>query len=128
MNFFQILGVVRRTWDNFLQVTSMPGLANAGKEQTSILRRVIWLIAFTIMFYVSLCQIINIVKEYFTYPVTTKVTVMNSPIVFFPAVTICNQNRINCCNLAQTMGACRANYSLCGFMSNKDVKARINIF
>ena len=120
MKFFQILRVVRKTWEKFLQATSMPGLANAGKEQTSILRRVIWLIAFTIMFYVSLCQIINIVKEYFTYPVTTKVTVMNSPIVFFPAVTICNQNRINCCNLVHTMGACRANYSYCGFKSNKD--------
>ena len=38
----------------------------------------------------------------------------------FPAVTICNQNRINCCNLQKTIAACTANYTVCGFTSAND--------
>ena len=74
MSIVGILHVVAKTCDNFLQHTSIAGLAHSGNKQNGPFRRLFWLTAFTIMFYISLSQIIVIVEDFFTYPVTTKVS------------------------------------------------------
>ncbi len=81
MSIVGILRVVVKTWDNFVQLTSIAGLANSGNKQNSPFRRLFWLAAFAIMFYISLSQIIVIVEEFFTYPLTTKVTVVRRDIL-----------------------------------------------
>ena len=69
--------VFKRTWNEFLQETSIAGLANSGKSRNGIVRRIFWQIAFIIMFSISFKQIIEVVKDYFDYPVITTVTVNN---------------------------------------------------
>ena len=69
--------IIWKTWDEFWQETSIAGLANAGKARKGVLRRLIWLTAFTIMFYFSMSQIIKVVQNYLSYPVTTTVTINN---------------------------------------------------
>ena len=82
MSIVGILRVVGQTWDNFVQHTSIAGLANSGNKQNSPFRRLFWLTAFAIMFYISLSQIVVIVEDFFTYPVTTKVTVVRRDILY----------------------------------------------
>ena len=71
------LTVIKRTWNEFLQETSIAGLANSGKSRNGIIRRIFWQIAFIIMFSISLNQIKNVFEDYLGYPVTTTVTVNN---------------------------------------------------
>ena len=73
-NVFQIIW---KTWDTFWQETSIPGVVNAGKARTSILRRVIWLAIFGVMFYYSMDQVVNVIDDFLSYPVTTSVLVSN---------------------------------------------------
>ena len=40
--------------------------------------------------------------------------------IYFPGVTICNQNRINCGNLESAILICKSNYSECDFKSETD--------
>ena len=67
--------VVKTTWEEFVQETSIAGLANSGKTRNGFIRRTFWQIAFIIMFSISLKQIIEVFKSYYEYPVTTSVTV-----------------------------------------------------
>ena len=75
------LTVLKRTWNEFLQETSIAGLANSGKSRNGTVRKTFWLIAFIIMFSISLKQIVEVVKDYLDYPVTTTVTVNNQETV-----------------------------------------------
>ena len=67
--------VLKTTWEEFVQETSIAGLANSGKTRNGFIRRTFWQIAFIIMFTISLKQIIEVFKSYYEFPVTTSVTV-----------------------------------------------------
>ena len=69
--------IIRRTWDEFLQETSIAGLANSGKSRNGLFRRLMWQLAFGIMFSASFYQLAKVIQDYLTYPVTTTVTVNN---------------------------------------------------
>ena len=69
--------VIKRTWDEFLQETSIAGLANSGKSRNGFFRRLMWQLAFGIMFSASFYQLAKVIQDYLTYPVTTTVTVNN---------------------------------------------------
>ena len=43
----------------------------------------------------------------------------------FPAVTICNQNRVQCCNLQLVYNECKDNYTICEFESVNDTRFQI---
>ena len=42
--------------------------------------------------------------------------------IAFPAVTVCNQNRVDCCNLQLTIANCTADPSYCGLNSTDDAE------
>ena len=67
--------VLKKTWEEFVQETSIAGLANSGKSRNGFIRRTFWQIAFILMFAITLKQIIEVVKSFYDYPVTTSVTV-----------------------------------------------------
>lgn len=46
---------------------------------------------------------LSTVRDYLSYPVMTKVSVREEVNLDFPAVTICNLNRVNCENLRGTI-------------------------
>ena len=45
--------------------------------------------------------------------------------MYFPAVTICNQNRVQCCNLQLVYDDCKDNYTICEFESANDTRFQI---
>ena len=69
--------VIKRTWDEFLQETSIAGLANSGKSRNGFFRRLMWQLAFGIMFSASSYQIVKVIQDYLTYPITSTVFVKN---------------------------------------------------
>ena len=70
------------------------------------MRNMIFRFSFQV-FIVGICLtgfgVINTVRDYLSYPVMTKVSVREEDNVDFPAVTICNLNRVNCENLRATI-------------------------
>lgn len=82
----------------FLKFTSIGGLAQF--QATDIrLSKLIWLILFMVGTVLTILGIKVEVDGYFDYGVITKVMLVEQPVLKFPAVTICNQNRIKCNNL-----------------------------
>ena len=45
--------------------------------------------------------------------------------MYFPAVTICNQNRVQCCNLQLVYYECKDNYTICEFESANDTRFQV---
>ena len=102
------------------------GLNNAGRTR-NVVRRFIWLVIFLVGLAFTLFSTIVVVLDMLEYPVDTTVTRTmqnyvprayrntltrqgNVPLssfqVKFPAVTVCNQNRVDCSMLASTIQAC----------------------
>jgi hypothetical protein len=77
------------TWFHFLA----HGLGKIPDAGTKILK-FIW----TFIFVASLCMFIaqtsELLKDYLTYPVTMSIKMINKRDSLFPAITICNQNRL----------------------------------
>lgn len=56
--------------------------------------RVFWAILFCLLAGMMIYQEIEILKDYFGWPVSTTISVVNMRHQYFPAITLCNQNRI----------------------------------
>eukprot|EP00094_Tigriopus_californicus_P004881 TCALIF_04699-PA protein Name:"Similar to SCNN1A Amiloride-sensitive sodium channel subunit alpha (Cavia porcellus)" AED:0.34 eAED:0.34 QI:34/0.25/0.2/0.4/1/1/5/0/314 len=93
-----LLRVIRETFLDFGRNTSIAGLNNAMKAK-SIIRSLIWLTLFSVGLYFTLVGIISVVKDYNQYPVVTKTELQQEKLVNFPAISICNHNRVHCNNL-----------------------------
>ena len=94
--------IVRKTLLNFGSETSLAGINNSGKRKSKI-RSAIWLLIFFILAYLTGVNIYNIVNDYLKYPVVTSTDISHQTRITFPAVTICNLNRVSCHNTFQTM-------------------------
>lgn len=55
-------------------------------------RRLLWAAAFSSSLSIFLLQVADRVIEYFQYPHVTILDEMDSPVMFFPAITFCNYN------------------------------------
>ena len=100
----------------FGEETSISGINNAAKSKTKG-RSLVWAAIFLFLGYwtgagiyeVGINQLcccldtvcLQIVVEFLRYPIITSTDVSHRPSVDFPAVTICNLNRINCHNAFQ---------------------------
>ncbi|ROT64632.1 hypothetical protein C7M84_017435 [Penaeus vannamei] len=87
--------VVRDTWSTFWSGTSLAGVGNAGNAR-HLLPRVIWCILTVVAIYFTTKDTIAVIETYFEYPYTTQVSLEQKGGVEFPAVTVCNQNRVSC--------------------------------
>lgn len=56
------------------------------------LRRLLWAAAFSASLSIFLYQVADRVIEYYRYPHVTILDEMDSPVMYFPAVTLCNYN------------------------------------
>ncbi|KAJ8337444.1 hypothetical protein SKAU_G00386640 [Synaphobranchus kaupii] len=56
------------------------------------LRRLLWLAAFTSSLSIFLYQVAGRVIEYYQYPHVTLLDEMDTPFMYFPAITFCNYN------------------------------------
>ena len=73
------------------------GLGNAAKAK-SRQRCFIWLIIFSVFGYYTVDGIVKTFQDYYDYPVVTSTEIAYKAEVDFPAVTVCNLNRVNCHN------------------------------
>ena len=89
--------VVTKTLREFGIETSISGINNAAKGKSKT-RSGVWCLIFLVLAYFTADGIKEIVVEYFTFPVITTTDLSHRPEVDFPAVTICNLNRVNCHN------------------------------
>ena len=89
--------VLLRTLRKFSENTSISGINNAAKSRSK-LRSLLWLAVFTVLAYFTVVDVRDIVVDYFEYPVITHTDISYKSKVDFPAVTVCNLNRVNCGN------------------------------
>ena len=83
---------ITKRWSIFVGSSTLHGLNNVFTSRT-LLRRILWaLILVSAMAWFSF-QSSMLLKKYFSYPVTTKVSQEYEDTPEFPAVTICNFNR-----------------------------------
>ncbi|GFW58030.1 degenerin mec-10 [Trichonephila clavipes] len=74
-------------------------------------RKLLWLFILTCGLIISFCQAYRVTKCYLQYPVVVNVQVEQKWHLDFPAVTVCNLNRMkktykNCLNLNNTLESC----------------------
>ena len=89
--------VVVKTLLEFGTETSISGISNAARGKSKA-RSGVWCLIFLVLAYFTAGGIKEIVLEYFTFPVITTTDLSHRPELDFPAVTICNLNRVNCHN------------------------------
>ncbi len=72
-------------------------------QSKSIVRTLYWLAIFSALFVFTVRGIATVLVDYFSFPVSSNSNLTHVGSVEFPAVTICNANRVNCENLFQMM-------------------------
>ena len=70
-------GILWETWDRFWQETSINGVNNAGKARTSYIRRGCWMVIFIVGSYFTIAGVVDVIEDYFKWPVTTSVSVQH---------------------------------------------------
>ena len=113
----------QRTLSQFLKDTSIPGLSHAARARSWIryvvkdilhpqilapthflwflLRALYWLAILVAGTVFTVRGLVIIINDFLTYPSVTTNTFNTPPSVPFPAVTVCNLNRIHCLNLVE---------------------------
>ncbi len=62
-------------------------------------RTLYWLLVFSVFFGLTLQGLVSVVLDYYSHPFDTGTELNHESSVDFPAITLCNLNRINCVNL-----------------------------
>jgi hypothetical protein len=95
------MGIGTVIWNTFAEFgvhTTIGGLCNAGLT-TSRPRQIYWLVIFFILFAYTIKLLVDNVNQYLQYAVITSTDLAYSSSLAFPALTICNQNRLVLKNL-----------------------------
>ena len=124
--------ILLSTWTEWSSDTSVAGASNAGRANKSLPAKMIWMAIFVAGLVFTVLSLKSVIDTYLKYQVETtykvekysrfginfnlKIMGGNANITIFcrlsfPAVTICNQNRINC-NLLKTSLDVKYNYVL----------------
>lgn len=93
-----LTSLVSTSMKEFATQTSIAGVGHAVKAKSWI-RVFYWLSIFVVCLYYTISGIINVVQDYYTYPFVTNTEMAHSNSLEFPAVTVCNHNRVNCVNV-----------------------------
>ena len=72
--------------------SAVAGVSHAAKSKTYT-QCLYWSILFMAGLVATIPALVDVVNKYYTYPVTTKVTVKAMDNATFPAVTVCGLNR-----------------------------------
>ena len=110
-----------KTFQYFGSETSIAGINNSAKGKSKV-RSLVWFIIFSVLAYYTVVGIYDIVIEYFEYPVITSTDITYEPEVDFPAVTICNLNRVNCHNAFMAMYTIKKQIALGRSQSEENVE------
>lgn len=86
------LNSFREALELFGSRTTAHGLCQIDSSTTKT-RKVFWVLLSLAALGVSARNIVGLVQEYFTFPVTTEVRVVYESRLEFPSVTVCNMNQ-----------------------------------
>ncbi|XP_012268274.3 amiloride-sensitive sodium channel subunit gamma-like [Athalia rosae] len=86
------------TWHKYLGLTTIPGLQSVHNAQGKFFT-LVWSILFTIGLACTIRDVYVNCLDYLAYPVTTAMNLKQATALPFPAVTVCNLNRVHCGNL-----------------------------
>lgn len=86
------MSAIRQLWNGFVENATLHGLSYVvtGKSR---LRRILWAVFLLMAIAFFSYQSISMLKKYFSFPNTTKVSLKYDSMPDFPAVTICNFNK-----------------------------------
>ena len=90
--------VLWETLQNFGDQTSIAGLGQA-VQRKQIANKIYWFILFVIGSILTIEGMINTLNVYYQYSVSTNSEVTRKDSITFPAVSVCNLNRVHCTNL-----------------------------
>ena len=77
-----LLAIIWGTWDDFWCNTSISGANNAGRAKNPpYIRRCLWLLLFGFCFYFTLINVLELINNYYQYPVDYSVTVQHKDLV-----------------------------------------------
>lgn len=79
---------------SLIKSSQIPGLS-AIFSTTSLPRKTVLVLVFSLLMYLTLRDLQSIVSDYFRYPITVSVLVSESRVLPFPAVTVCNLNPVH---------------------------------
>ncbi|XP_067658355.1 acid-sensing ion channel 4-B-like [Haliotis asinina] len=88
-------------WVDFTQTTSLQGLRYIWMRETIPVRRLLWLLLTVTCVAVMSYQIVERVIYFYNHPVTVNVKVKYNKTLFFPTITICNQNTFRASKAAE---------------------------
>ena len=83
---------IRKRWSRFVEGSTLHGLQYVFTS-ASLARRILWAVLLLLAISWFSFQSFKLLKKYFSYPVTTKVSLKYEAMPGFPAVTICNFNK-----------------------------------
>jgi hypothetical protein len=99
------MGLCRVVWDtfvNFGEESSIAGLSHA-VHRKNYCKKVYWLVLFAIGLYATFHGLIGTITDYLKFDVTTSTDLTHKPSVIFPAVSICNLNKLS---IFKTIAGC----------------------
>ena len=90
------MGLSRVVWATFIDWCHDTSIAGISKtvQSRSYFKKIYWLILFIIGAYFTISNTISTFEDYFLYEVSTSNDLTFNNSVQFPAVSICNQNRL----------------------------------
>ena len=83
---------IRQLWNGFVENATLHGLSYVVTGKSRI-RRILWAVFLLTAIAFFSYQSISMLKKYFSFPNTTKVSLKYDSMPDFPAVTICNFNK-----------------------------------
>lgn len=96
------------------------------------IRSTYWLLIFVGLLALTIYSLVILIQDIHEYPVLTTTAMLQNSSVIFPAVTVCNLNRINCQNLLTTLEgiesdvAAAANGSYTGSRTAAELRADLS--
>ena len=90
--------VVGDTFYHFGDQTSIAGLNNVCHRK-SLGKKIYWSILFAVFLGATIVGVLDNIRSYFDYDTVTSTDLSHKTSVIFPAVSVCNLNRVHCTNL-----------------------------
>ena len=88
-----LLEKLKKTFVQFCSKTSIAGISNAYQSK-SLIKKVYWSTLFLVFLGLTVKGVFDNIAAYYEYAVVTSTDLVSKNSIEFPAVTICNHNKL----------------------------------
>ena len=96
---------LKHAYEWFLSFTSIGGLSQYSSNDLKV-SKLFWLVLFLIGFVLTIVNFIKVIQSILAFGVTISITMEEKIVMPFPAITLCNQNKVHCGNLHNYIESC----------------------